>query len=29
VKYSVTVTDSTANCTVPCDPVIQNVPPSM
>jgi hypothetical protein len=28
VKYSVTVTDSTANCTVPCDPVIQNVPPS-
>jgi hypothetical protein len=28
VKYSVTVTDSTANCTVPCDPVIQNVPPT-
>lgn len=27
VKYTVTVTDSTANCTVPCDPMIQNVAP--
>jgi hypothetical protein len=26
VKYTVTVTDSSANCTVPCDPMIQNVP---
>jgi hypothetical protein len=26
VKYTSIVTDSTANCTVPCDPMIQNVP---
>lgn len=26
VKYTAIVTDSTANCTVPCDPMIQNVP---
>ncbi len=26
VKYTCTVTDSTANCTIPCDPVIHNVP---
>lgn len=28
VKYTVIVTDSTANCTVPCDPMIQNKPPA-
>jgi hypothetical protein len=28
VEYTCTVTDSTANCTVQCHPVIQNVPPS-
>lgn len=28
VKYTVIVTDSTANCTVPCDPIIQNKAPS-
>lgn len=28
VKYTVTVTDSTANCTVPCDPMIQNTAPT-
>ncbi|MEO6104544.1 MAG: hypothetical protein ABIP44_13040 [Pseudoxanthomonas sp.] len=28
VKYTVIVTDSTAHCTVPCDPMIQNTPPS-
>ena len=27
VKWTATVTDSTANCTVPCDPMIQNVAP--
>jgi hypothetical protein len=26
VKYTCVVTDSTANCTIPCDPVIHNVP---
>jgi hypothetical protein len=26
VKYTTVVTDSTANCTIPCDPVIHNVP---
>jgi len=26
VKYTCIVTDSTANCTIPCDPVIHNVP---
>lgn len=26
VKYTTIVTDSTANCTIPCDPVIHNVP---
>ena len=25
-KYTCIVTDSTANCTIPCDPVIRNVP---
>lgn len=25
-KYTVTVTDTTANCTVPCDPSVRNVP---
>jgi hypothetical protein len=28
VKYSCTVTDSVEHCTVLCDPVIQNVPPT-
>jgi len=28
VKYTVIVTDSTAHCTVPCDPMIQNKVPS-
>lgn len=28
VKYTVIVTDSTAHCTVPCDPMIQNKIPS-
>ena len=28
VKYTVIVTDSTAHCTVPCDPIIQNIPPA-
>ena len=28
VKYTVIVTDSTAHCTVPCDPIIQNKVPS-
>ena len=28
VKYTVTVTDSTAKCTVPCDPMIKNIPPA-
>jgi hypothetical protein len=27
VKYTCTVTDSTANCTMPCDPIIKNEPP--
>lgn len=26
VKYTTTVTDSVANCTIPCDPMIHNVP---
>ncbi|HZX90851.1 MAG TPA: hypothetical protein VFE67_09420 [Rudaea sp.] len=26
VKYTTIVTDTTANCTIPCDPVIRNVP---
>jgi hypothetical protein len=26
VKYTTVVTDSSANCTIPCDPVIHNVP---
>ncbi len=25
-KYTVTVNDSVANCTIPCDPMIHNVP---
>lgn len=28
VKYTCIVTDSTANCTIPCDPMIKNVPPT-
>lgn len=27
-KWTATVTDSTANCTVPCDPMIDNKPPA-
>jgi len=26
VKYSVVVKDTTANCTINCDPMIKNVP---
>ena len=28
VKFTVIVADSIANCTVPCDPMIKNIPPA-